>query len=420
MPRTLDDRIVVVDLDEKSLSEIGHWPRGRNVIAQMMAELFGRQKVVQVGFDVVFAEADESSGLKRLRQLAQGEMKDTPGFAGKIEQLQGSLDYDALFAKSLQNRAVVMGYYFTNDPQEKGVLPAPVMRKEDLQGRPIRFFGWNGYGSNLEGLAKQAPLAGYFNPVVDPDGVLRSIPLVSEYKGKYYEFLSLAMYRQLIGLPRVEPGFPRDKFLSRNYQGLEAILLRKGQSTLAIPVADRVASLIPYRGPGGVKGGSFRYVSATDVINRRLPEGSRKDKIVLVGTTAAGLVDLRVTPVGEAYPGVEAHANIISGLLDGKVFYRPDYAIGYDVVVLMIAGLLLAFTLPLLSATRAVLVSAAVVLIVFGLNVWLYSGYGLVLPVAAALIMCITAFALNMSYGYFVESRSKRELANLFGTYAPP
>jgi adenylate cyclase len=422
MPRTLDDRIVIVDIDEKSLAELGRFPWGRNKLAAMMDELFDRQKAAVVGFDVVFAEPDDSSGLQRLRQLAQSEFKDTPGFASRIDQLQGSLDYDALFAKSLSRRPVVLGFYFSHDKEGRGTLPAPVMQKEDLQGRPVRFYSWEGYGSNLEALAKNAPMAGFFNPVVDNDGVFRAIPLLSEYGGKYYETLSLAIYRLAIGLPSVNPGFPESTkiYSTKAYGGLESIRLRKGNGYFAVPVDDKVASLIPFRGPGGVAGGSYRYVSAADVIGHRLKEGELKDRIILVGTSAAGLVDLRVTPVGETYPGVEAHANVISGLLDGKVFYKPDYALGVDVSVIVLAGLLLAFCLPLLSASRAVLLSAVVIVTVFGVNWWLFSSEGLVLPIAAAIVMCVTAFALNMSYGYFVESRSKRDLANLFGTYVPP
>ncbi|MDP3761255.1 MAG: adenylate/guanylate cyclase domain-containing protein [Ramlibacter sp.] len=421
MPRTLDDRIVIVDIDEKSLAEIGHWPWGRHRLAELVDQLFDGHKVGLVGFDVVFAEADESSGLKRLKQLAQAELKDQPGFAERLGQIQGSLDYDALFAKSLQKRPVVLGYVFTGtEGSNIGVLPAPAMQKEALHGRPIRFVSWKGHISNIELLGQAAPMAGSINSIPDGDGVVRYVPLVAEYQGQFYESLSLAMYRMLVGLPSVAPGFPRDRFLSRNYQGLESIQLRRGDGVRAIPVDDRVASLVPFRGPGGVSGGSFKYVSAADVLAKRIPPGSLKDKIVLVGTTAQGLLDLRVTPVGEVYPGVEVHANVISGLLDGNTFVRPDYAIGYDVVILLLAGLALAFTLPLLSATRAVMVSAGVVAAIVGLNFWLYSGHGLVLPLAAALVMALMAFALNMSYGYFVESRSKRELANLFGTYVPP
>lgn len=422
MPRTLDERVVIVDIDEKSLAEIGHWPWGRDKLAALTRELFERQQAAILGFDVLFAEADESSGLKTLQQLAQGEMRDQPGFSERVNRLQTSLDYDGLFAKALAQRPVVLGYYFTSDREgrAKGILPAPVMQREALQGRPIRFTSWSGYGANIESLARAAPMAGFFNSITDGDGVVRSVPLVAEYQGRYYESLSLAMFRTLVGLPKVEPGFPRERFLSRNYQGLESILLRQGDKSLAIPVDDRVATLVPFRGSGGAHGGSFRYISAADLLAGRLPAGGLKDRIVLVGTTAPGLLDLRVTPVGETYPGVEAHANVISGLLDNRVFVKPDYAMGYEVVMLVTMGLLLAFALPMLSAPRAVLLSVAAVAALVGLNFWLYLGHGLVLPLASALTMVLTAFALNMSYGYFVESRSKRELANLFGTYVPP
>ena len=422
MPQTLDERIVIVDIDEKSLAEIGRWPWGRNKLADLTTELFDHQHVALLGFDVVFAEPDDSSGLKRLKQLAQNELRDQPGFKDRLSQLQASLDYDSIFAKAIENRPVVMGYYFTSDRDGRisGALPPSVMRSDVLQGRPIKFTSWNGYGSNLEIFAKAAPMAGFFNSITEGDGVVRSIPLLAEFKGQHYESLSLAMFRMLAGLPAVEPGFPKEKFLTRNYQGLESILLKQGSKTLALPVDDRVATLVPFRGRGGVNGGSFQYVSAADVIARRIQPASLKNKIVLLGTTAPGLLDLRVTPVGETYPGVETHANVISGFLDGKIFVKPDYAIGFEVFVLILSGLTLAIALPLLSAPKAVLLSMSAVAAIVGLNFWLFLNYGLVLPLASALVMSLAAFALNMSYGYFVESRSKRELASLFGTYVPP
>ncbi|MBT9507466.1 adenylate/guanylate cyclase domain-containing protein [Rhodoferax sp.] len=422
MPRTLDERIVIVDLDEKSLAEVGRWPWGRNKLADLTHELFDRQKIALLGFDVVFAEPDESSGLKRLTELARNELRDQSGFSSRLEQLRESLDYDASFAKALANRPVALGYYLTSDRDGRisGSLPAPVMSPQALQGRRVSFTSWNGYGGNIDQLATAAPMGGFFNSMTDVDGVVRSLPLVAELKGQYYESLSLSMFRMLAGLPAVAPGFPKDRAFSRDYPGLESIVLRQGDKVLAIPVDERVSALVPFRGHGGPRGGSFKYISASDILAKRIPEGSLKDKIVLVGTTAPGLVDLRVTPVGETYPGVEAHANVISGLLDGKVLVKPDYAVGYEVVLLVLVGLLLALALPVLTAPMAVVLSAVAVLSLIGLNFWLYLSYGLVLPLATAVAMAGAAFALNMSYGYFVESRSKRELANLFGTYVPP
>lgn len=422
MPRTLDERVVIVDIDEKSLAEVGRWPWSRDRLAQLVEELFERQKIAVVGFDVVFAEFDDSSGLKRLRQLAQNELRDQPAFASRLDALEATLDYDARFARSLEKRPVVMGYYFTSDRdgRKSGALPAPVLDRAALGGRRIDASIWNGYGANIAPLAKAAPVAGFFNAISESDGVIRSIPLLADYEGRYYESLSLAVFRTLLGLPTVRPGFPEGPYQSSSYQGMQSVLLDSGGRQLAIPVDHRVSVLVPFRGFGGVDGGSYRYISAADLVAQRVPADSLKGKVVLVGTTAPGLLDLRVSPVGEVYPGVEMHANVISGLLDDNIFVKPDLARDYEVMTLILAGLVLAIGLPLLTALRAVVLSVLVLAGLVAANLAFYIGSGLVLPLASTILMTLTAFALNMSYGYFVESRSKRELANLFGTYVPP
>lgn len=422
MPRTMDDRIVIVDIDEKSLAEIGRWPWSRNKLAELVKRLFDDQKIALLGVDVVFAEPDESSGLRQLNALAKKELRDQPAFLERLQQLSPRLDFDKVFADSLAGRSVVLGYFFINDPQGRssGKLPSPVFTHEVIGERFFDAPQWTAFGSNIESLANAAPLAGHFNSVTDADGVVRSIPLIAEYRGSYYESLSLAMFRAVLGMPKVIPSFSKETYLPQAYQGVDKLLLVQGDKTLGIPVDGRAGALIPFRGPGNAQGGSFQYVSAADILQDRITPGSLKNKIVLLGTTSLGLFDMRVTPVGEAYPGVETHANVLSALLDGQVLVKPDYALGYESVVLVISGLLLSIGLPLLSAIRAVLLSAGVLASLMLMNLWLYLGYGLVLPLAASLVMTATAFALNMSYGYFVESRSKRDLANLFGTYVPP
>ncbi|MDR7153124.1 adenylate cyclase [Hydrogenophaga palleronii] len=422
MPQTLDERVVIIDIDEQSLAEVGRWPWSRNHLARLVDTLFDEHGIALLGFDTVFAEPDNSSGLRQLDALAQGDLADVSGLVEHIERLRPQLDHDALLARSLKDRPVVLGYYFTSDRNGRtsGVLPEPVMEAEALQGRNIRATRWDGYGANLASLMAVAPQAGFFNAVSASDGVVRALPLLAEYEGRYYESLALAMFRRLVGLPKVEPGFPAGDPLQRHHQALESVRLTQAGTELAIPVDDRVLALVPYRGRGGPQGGSFRYHSAADVLANRVPRDALKGKIALLGTTAPGLLDLRATPVGETYPGVETHANLIASLLDGDMLVRPDYALGYEVVVLIVAGLVLALCLPLLSAARAVALSLGVVAAIVALNFWLYLGHGLVLPLASSLVMAALAFALNMSYGYLVESRSKRELAQLFGTYVPP
>jgi len=422
LPATHDARIVVVDVDERSLAEQGRWPWPRDRVAQLVDRLFDDQRIALLGFDMVFAEADRSSGLDQLEQLARGALANQPGFAERVQALRPELDHDARLARSLQRRPVVLGYYFTSDRggHTSGVLPAPVLRPADLSGGRLPATQWSGYGANIAPLAAAAPHAGFFNAVADPDGVVRSLPLLAEHGGQYYESLALALFRQVTGMPRVTPGYATQGVGPGGTAAVESLRLAHGNRTLPIAVDERLAVLVPYRGPGGPQGGSFTYVSAADVLAGRLAPGQLAGKIVLLGTTAPGLHDLRVTPVGEAYPGVETHANLLASLLDGQALVRPDYALGYELLALLLSGLVLAFGLPLLSAGRAVLLSLAVGATLVGLNFWLYLGHGLVLPLASSLVTAGLAFALNMSYGYLVESRAKRELAQRFGTYVPP
>ena len=422
MPATLDPRVVIVDIDEKSLAEVGRWPWSRQHMARLVDTLFVDQGIAVLGFDTVFAEADDSSGLPQLQRLAKGALADQPTFIQRLTQLTPELDHDGQFARALQGRPVVLGYYFTNDGDGRtsGVLPSPVLAAKDATGREILATSWDGYGANIDKLARAAPHAGFFNSLTDSDGVVRSLPLLAEHQGQLYESLALGVFRQLHGNPLVDAGFPNARFLPGDYPALESVRLRQGAATHSIPVDNRVAVLVPFRGQGGPKGGSFTYVSASDLLAGRIASGSLAGKIVLVGTTAPGLLDLRATPVGEAYPGVETHANLIAGFLDGQLLTQPDYALGYELLMLVGAGLILALALPLLSASRAVLLTLTVLATVVGLNTWLYSAHNLVLPLAATLVMIALAFGLNMSYGYLVESRSKRQLAQLFGTYVPP
>ncbi|MDZ7910106.1 MAG: adenylate/guanylate cyclase domain-containing protein [Gemmobacter sp.] len=422
MPATLDERVVIVDIDEKSLAELGQWPWPRDRLAALTDTLFARHGVALLGFDTVFAEADGSSGLPVLERLAEHELRDQPGFGEQLARLKPQLDHDRRFAQALRERPVVMGYYFTADAsgRHSGRLPEPVMRDDALGGRAIRAIPWTGYGANIPPLAEAAPLAGFFNTVPGSDGVVRSLPLLAHHQGAFYESLALAVFRRWVGGAVIEPGFPSGRVVGGDYGALESLVLRQGQGTLRIPVDDQLAALVPYRGPGGPEGGSFRYVSAADVLANRVDPALLRGRIALVGTTTPGLLDLRATPVGEAYPGVETHANLITGLIDRRLVVVPDYAAGYEVLVIVVSGLVLALGLPLLSATRAVGLSAGVFGAVIGLNTWLYLAHGLALPMAATLVMAGAAFALNMSYGYLVESRAKRELAHLFGTYVPP
>jgi adenylate cyclase len=414
MPRGVDDRIVILDIDEKSLQEVARWPWPRDVMAGVVEKLFGKYHVAIVAFDVVFAESDYSSGIRSLEQLAQGQLKDVPAFQQAFRELRPRLDNDGLFAQAIKGKPVVLGYYLNSEKDAKRIaaIPEPVLPKGTFQGRNIPFTTWVGYGGNLPQFLSNAASAGHFNPITDPDGVVRRVPMIAELDGAYYEALSLAVVRTILGFPKVEPGYAPDRFLQRGYTGLEWLKV----GPLTVPVDETASTLIPYRG----RKFSFAYVSLADVIAERVPVERLKGKIALVGTTAPGLLDLRSTPVDSVYPGVEVHANLIAGMLDKNLKLKPPYMLGAEVVLLFVGGVALSLLIPMLAPLYATLVTMLGMLLVTGLNVAVWTKADLVLPLAGSILMTAALYTVNMAYGYFVEARSKRQFTELFGQYVPP
>jgi len=414
MPRGVDERIVILDIDEKSLQEVARWPWPRDVMAGLVEKLFAKYQVAIVAFDVVFAEADYSSGIRSLEQLAQGQLKEVPAFQQALREIRPRLDNDGLFAQAIKGKPVVLGYYLNSDKDAKRIaaIPEPVLPKGTFQGRNIPFTSWIGYGGNLPEFLKNAAAAGHFNPITDPDGVVRRVPMIAELDGAYYEALSLAVVRTILGFPKVEPGYAPDRFLQRGYSGLEWLKV----GPLTIPVDEQASTLIPYRG----RKFSFTYISLADVLAERVPLERLKGKITLIGTTAPGLLDLRSTPVDNVYPGVEVHANLIAGMLDKNIKQKPPYMLGAEVVLLFVGGVALSLMIPMLAPLWATLATLIGMLLVGGLNVAIWTEADMVLPLAASVLMTVSLYTVNMAYGYFVEARSKRQFTELFGQYVPP
>lgn len=413
MPSTQDTRIVIVDIDEKSLLEQGRWPWSRNKLAELVDRLFDEYQINTLGFDVVFAEKDESSGLKNLEEVGKN-LKPDSDFHDVVTELRTKLDYDQILASSFENRNVVLGYYFHQEANSNvsiGILPSPSFTAGSFDGKAVNISWVSGYGANLSVLQKSAAGAGHFNPAPDVDGISRKIPVLYGYQGNAYEALSIAIARAALGA-ELRAEFAQGAGTGGDYLGLEQ--LRLGE--LVIPVDEQLSALIPYRG----KKGSFPYVSATDVLNGKVDPEILRNRIVLVGTTAPGLMDLRATPVQSVYPGVEIHANMIAGILDQNIKEQPAYMLGAELVILLVAGLLLAFALPALSPIWATVLTMGVLVSGTLFNLLLWQSANLVLPLASFLLLVTTIYVLNMSYGFFIESRGKRQLAGLFGQYVPP
>ena len=413
LPGGTESRIVIMDVDEKSLGVIGQWPWPRNIQAQMLDNLFEHYKVKVFGFDFFYPESDKGSGLETLEKLARGPLQNNAEYQTVLENIRPQLVRDEIFAKSLIDRKIVLGYVFDQGHDiTKGALPKSIASIGDKWEDKLPFFKPKGYVGNLPILQKQAISGGFFdNPKVDADGIFRRVPMMQLYKGELYESLALATARLALGSPDLEIVVVSSGETEQDYNSIE--LLRLGERT--IRVDESISTLVPFRGAYP----SFKYVSALDVLKKQVDIGALRDKIVLFGSTAPGLQDLRATPVQEVFPGVEVHANIVAGIIDQSIKHTPKYTEGYELIVIFISALLMIAILPLLSPlwATAMVISGATLLITVNMLVW---NQGVVLPLASSLLLLLILFIFQMSYGFFIETRNKRALSKVFGQYIPP
>ena len=413
MPEKIDPRVVIIDIDEKSIAAEGRWPWGRDKLSALVTQAFDNYKVKVIGFDVFFAEADKSSGLANLELLGSTSLKTNAEFQEKLVELRPSLDFDAQFADAIKKHPVVLAFAGSNDRAglEKlalGVLPAPAFSITTFNNRAIASLEITGYSGNLKALQDVASATGHILPQIDFDGVTRRLPLFIKFKDGYYESLSLAVYRAYLDNEPIKVVLREDE--GDNRTKIKNVQLRN----TTIPLDDDGSSLIPFRGASPM----YRYISATDVIRGKLNKGELEGKIALVGTSAQGLFDLRSAPVGEVYPGVETHANMLSGYLDNNLKRKPQYETAIKALTILLIGLPLAIALVKMNplvATTTVLVTMAFVT-AFNMY-WWYQGF--VLPLAMPLLLIGVLFLLNMAYGFFIEARSRRQITGIFGTYVP-
>ncbi|MDO9221811.1 MAG: adenylate/guanylate cyclase domain-containing protein [Thiobacillus sp.] len=405
-PSGLDDRVAILDIDEASLKSVGRWPWNRDQMAKLVDQLFDRYGVAAVGFDVVFAEPDTSSGLDSLKRLAQHDLAASRDFQAALKQLTPRLDYDARFAQTLAGRPISLGYYFIpagSGDAKTGMLPPPSLPVAMGEGAPT------GYGANLAVFQNAAQGAGFFNMLADADGTARQMQLLMPYGAGTYLALSASTLRVAFGGDPVTAGVEKTSVLGRHYATpwIEVGGLR-------VPLGADGTVHVPYR-----SGAPFPYISAGTVLAGTAPLAQLENRIVLLGSTAPGLADLRVTPFSNRFPGVEIHAHLLAGMLDGSTRMTPPWANDVRVLaVLLLGGLLVVVLLrfgPLigLATTLVLLAALAAAYAAAWSRFW-------VVPMAAPMLTVAGLYALNTAYGFFATTRSKRQMTKLFGQYVPP
>jgi adenylate cyclase len=400
-------KVVIVDIDERSLTEHGRWPWSRAKVAVLVERLIQAGAAV-VAFDVMFSEPEINPALE-VAAFFEKKGDGSPALVAELTRFKERFDRDRMFAEVLSGKEVLLGYTFQpREPQRIGMLPQPLVVTNHQVLHQSSLPAMRGYTANLPIFVQSALGSGFFSLIPDLDGVVRRAPLVARYNDQLFSSLALETLRHFLLADSV-------RLHTSQINGLETVEAVELSGFASIPTDADGQMIVPYLGATG----SFPYISASAVLAGTVPVSQMEGAIVLVGTTAPGLFDLRSTPVQSVYPGVEIQANLIDAILGKRFLVQPAWGQGADFVVMVVVGLALALALPFFAPMWQMLwtLVVAAALVLGNLALW---KQGLVLSLAMPLILTALLATCNLAYGFLVESRSRRQLKGMFGQYVPP
>ena len=399
-----DHKVVVLDIDDQSIQTEGRWPWPRQKLAELTESAFDAGAIV-VSFDVVFAEPQPNIVSTLLSKM------DNPSLEQELAAFYSQFDGDQQLADAMAMGDTVLGYFTTrNASYQHNELPLPLISLTEDVAQAFVSYQEEGHTNNLPLFQEVAARSGYVTAFPDSDGAVRRSPLMIRFGDELYPSLALS---SVLAYMLVEEA-PEVKI--ETYGPLRAVRAVKiAEHWINTDINMNV--MVPYRGGPF----SFPYVSATKLINgdeeaRSIIEGA----IVLVGTSAAGLYDLRSTPVSEVYPGVEVHANLIDGMLTGEIPYRPDWEKGASFIFLSLFGLLFSFIFPRVSPMILLTLGVSSLALALGVNNYLWMYERMELPIASQLILILATMMIAMSQGFLSEAATRQRIKSIFDQYVPP
>jgi adenylate cyclase len=361
--RPRSDRVVIVDVDDRSLSAIGQWPWRRDVVADLVTRLRDMGASV-VALDIIFAEPDRTGGTNA----------------------------DAALADALRGGRVVIGYAMTFEPSSAGTcgdrpFPLAVIRRDDETEDP--FFRATGTICSLPALSAAAAASGFLNAAPDPDGLLRRTPLLMEYGGRVYPALALAAVAVTTG--------SRSAALRVTDVNSSSLTLGSGR----VPLDGKSNMLLRYRGAKR----TFPYLSAADVLSGRVRAADVRGKIVFVGTTALGTREVVATPLDTLFTGVEVQATVADNLLQQDSVHRPADAVMLETAVVLALGIVLALLVRKRGLGWGAAAAAAGIIVVWGAAIVLMSEQSLFLSPLFPTLGLTTSLAAMTVAGLTIERR---------------
>ena len=406
-PRTYEPAPVrIVDLDDESLSRLGQWPWPRTLVAKLVDRL-NEMGAAAIAFDIVFAEPDRTSPTRMLEDL-RALSADDP----LIVRLESLPDHDTVLAEAIKSTRAAMGFALN---QQAGTrIPATKASFAFAGDNPLQFvFRFPGAVSNLPILEAAAAGNGTFTDIVELDGVTRRVPLLLALGDRLYPTLAAEALR-------VAQGVKTDIVKSSGASGETAFGAHTGINSvkiggLVVPTDAKGRLWVHYTGHV-----AERFVPAWKILSPGFDEKLIKDNIVFIGSSAAGLLDLRSTPLDPVAPGVEVHAQLVEQILFDDHLKRPDWAPGLELLYMLGVGLILVVSLPKVGAQWAAAVGAAATTAAFGGSFYAYTGHNLLLDPVSPSIVGLLVYLSSSAILYLRAEAERRRVRTAFSRYLAP
>ncbi|MGW1425810.1 CHASE2 domain-containing protein [Bradyrhizobium manausense] len=389
--------VTIVDIDDKSLAKFGQWPWSRTRIADMIINLTN-SGAVAIGFDVVFSEPDRlnpdlvANQMRYLDDVTRTKLRELPS-------------NDQILSDAIKRSRVVLGE--TGQPaigaELDKTLPFTGVATVGEDNAEKFLFEFPGLLRNVPVIEKVAAGRGLFTIKTERDGLIRRVPMIMRAQGNIMPSLSLEILRVVTGTPTLLVRTDKTGIRAVRLKGVEIPTDKNGQ--LWVHYARQDPSI---------------YVSAADVLDNTVPPGKINGKLVLIGTSAVGLNDLKTTPVTANMPGVEIHAQVLESVLSGAVISQPNYALGVELLAAMIIGILVIIFTPNLGPVRLVLAGAMFAAILVGTSWFFYAQYRYLIDFTYPLLST-TAIYLTFIFASFVrEQRQRVQIRGMFAQYMSP
>jgi adenylate cyclase len=386
----------IVNIDEKSLAKFGQWPWPRTLVADLLTNLT-RLGAVAIAFDIMFAEPDRlnpaaaAATLRDLDEVTRAKLRALPS-------------NDDILARAMRQSPVVLGEtglpYVVAELDKELPVTGLAMLGEDPQRFMLKFPGLLRSTPVLEAAATGR---GLLTIRIERDGIVRRAPVIMQAQGVTMPSLSFEMLRVASGSDTI--------FIKSTDAGIASVAV-KG---FAVPT-DRNGQLWVHFAAYDPS----IYVSALDVLEGKVDADTIAGRLVLIGTSAAGLLDVKTTPISPVMPGVEIHAQILEAALTGGLLSQPLWGPFAELLAAVILGLAVIWFAPMFGPKSLVALGAFFATLLVGTSWYYYSQHRLLIDSTYPLLST-TAIYLTLIFSSFArEQAQRRQIRSAFGQYLSP